>query len=113
MARKPTSRRRDEEAGFLDAIAAAPEDDAVRLIFADWMDERGDPRGAFIRLQVELARAPLDDPRRPEWEFRAHDLPDAGPLPALPRRASVTLPTLFLGSRLRRKRKAAMAGPKR
>jgi hypothetical protein len=36
MAKKPTSRRRGEQANFLDAIAAAPEDDTVRPIFADW-----------------------------------------------------------------------------
>jgi uncharacterized protein (TIGR02996 family) len=64
----------DRAQGFLEDIIAHPDDDAPRLIFADWMEERGDPRGAFIRMQVELARAPLDDPRRPEWEFRVHDL---------------------------------------
>jgi uncharacterized protein (TIGR02996 family) len=64
----------DRARGFLEDIIAHPDDDAPRLIYADWLEERGDPRGAFIRMQVELARAPLDDPRRPEWEFRVHDL---------------------------------------
>ncbi|HEY1066638.1 MAG TPA: TIGR02996 domain-containing protein, partial [Pirellulales bacterium] len=40
---------------FLDAIRAAPEDDAPRLIYADWLDEQGDEssrdRAAFIRAQ--------------------------------------------------------------
>jgi uncharacterized protein (TIGR02996 family) len=39
----------DEEA-FIAAILAAPRDDAVRLVYADWLDERGDPRGEYLRL---------------------------------------------------------------
>jgi uncharacterized protein (TIGR02996 family) len=41
---------------FLQEIAAAPDDDAPRLVYADWLEERGDPRGEFIRIQCELAR---------------------------------------------------------
>lgn len=55
-----------EEAAFLDRVCADPADDAPRLIFADWLDEREDPRGEFIRVQVALDRLPTDDPRRPE-----------------------------------------------
>jgi len=44
------------EAAFLADIAADPGDDLVRLIFADWLNERGDPRGDFLRVQCELAR---------------------------------------------------------
>lgn len=44
---------------FLRAICQAPDDDAPRLVFADWLDENGDPdRAEFIRLQVQLARHP-------------------------------------------------------
>jgi|SRR5579883_11412 len=39
---------------FLRAICANPEDDAVRLVYADWLDENGDPdRAAFIRISIE------------------------------------------------------------
>jgi uncharacterized protein (TIGR02996 family) len=39
---------------FLRAICADPEDDTVRLVYADWLDENGDPeRAEFIRLQIE------------------------------------------------------------
>jgi uncharacterized protein (TIGR02996 family) len=48
---------------FLQAIVASPEDDAPRLIYADWLEERGDPRGEFIRTQVALARMGMDDQR--------------------------------------------------
>ncbi|HKB01758.1 MAG TPA: TIGR02996 domain-containing protein [Gemmataceae bacterium] len=58
-----TSDMGPEEAAFLDRVSADPDDDAPRLIFADWLDERGDPRGEFIRVQVALARLPADDPR--------------------------------------------------
>jgi uncharacterized protein (TIGR02996 family) len=50
------------EDAFLRAIAESPDDDAPRLIYADWLDERGDPRGEFIRVQCELARMPPGDP---------------------------------------------------
>jgi uncharacterized protein (TIGR02996 family) len=52
-----------EESAFLDRVCADPDDDAPRLILADWLDERGDPRGEFIRVQVALARLPADDAR--------------------------------------------------
>src|SRR5438552_12725682 len=38
-----------EEAGFWIAIAEAPEDEVPRLIFADWLEERNDPRGPLLR----------------------------------------------------------------
>jgi uncharacterized protein (TIGR02996 family) len=36
------------------AIAAAPDDDAPRRVYADWLVERGDPRGEFIQLGLEV-----------------------------------------------------------
>jgi uncharacterized protein (TIGR02996 family) len=39
---------------FIAAIAANPADDLPRLVFADWLDENGEPeRAAFIRAQVQ------------------------------------------------------------
>jgi uncharacterized protein (TIGR02996 family) len=52
---------------FIAAIQAEPDDDLPRLIYADWLDEHGDPHGPFVRAQVALARLPADDPRRAEW----------------------------------------------
>ena len=40
---------------FLAAVLQSPEDDGHRLIYADWLDEQDDPRGEFIRVQIELA----------------------------------------------------------
>ena len=46
--------------GFLRAICEDPDDDAHRLIYADWLDDHGDAdRAEFIRLQCALAL--LDD----------------------------------------------------
>lgn len=45
----------NDEAAFLAAIAAAPGDPTPRLVYADWLEERGDPRAEFIRLQHQLA----------------------------------------------------------
>jgi uncharacterized protein (TIGR02996 family) len=47
------------EAAFLAAIIERPDDDVPRLVFADWLDEHGQPeRAEFIRVQVELAALP-------------------------------------------------------
>lgn len=40
---------------FLAAIYTAPDDDTPRAIYADWLTERGDPRGEFIALQLAHA----------------------------------------------------------
>jgi uncharacterized protein (TIGR02996 family) len=41
---------------FLKAILAAPEDDALRLVYADWLQENGQPeRAEFIRAECEQA----------------------------------------------------------
>ncbi|MDB5312451.1 MAG: hypothetical protein JWO38_6653 [Gemmataceae bacterium] len=41
---------------FLAAICANPDDDTPRLVYADWLDETGDPdRAELIRLEVRLA----------------------------------------------------------
>jgi uncharacterized protein (TIGR02996 family) len=63
-----------DHAAFLETIAASPDDDAPRLIYADWLDERGDPRSTFIRLQCAIERMDVDDRRRPELEDEAEDL---------------------------------------
>ncbi|AMV24315.1 hypothetical protein VT84_07955 [Gemmata sp. SH-PL17] len=42
---------------FMAAILADPDDDTVRLVAADFLEENGDPdRATFIRIQCELAR---------------------------------------------------------
>jgi uncharacterized protein (TIGR02996 family) len=54
---------------FLRAILEKPDDDLPRLIYADWLDEHGDPaRAEFIRAQCTLARIPRNaKPRPPDY----------------------------------------------
>jgi uncharacterized protein (TIGR02996 family) len=40
---------------FLEALAARPADNVARLVYADWLQERDDPRAEFLRLEVQLA----------------------------------------------------------
>jgi uncharacterized protein (TIGR02996 family) len=42
---------------FVQRILAAPNDASVRLVYADWLEERGDPRATFLRVEVALAAA--------------------------------------------------------
>jgi uncharacterized protein (TIGR02996 family) len=57
------------------AVLASPDDDLPRLVFADYLEENGDPdRAAFIRAQIELAKTPEYEPfavlcktRKREW----------------------------------------------
>ena len=45
------------ERALLTAIADSPDEDTPRLVYADWLDENGDPdKAEFIRVQIELAR---------------------------------------------------------
>lgn len=60
------------ENDFLDAIQAAPTDPVPRLVYADWLDEQGDPRGELLRIQEELRRIEVSD--RPLKEARMHEL---------------------------------------
>ncbi len=69
------------KAAFLAEIIVHPDDDAPRLIYADYLDEHGESEhAAFIRVQIELAHAiPEEMPeriaelRRRELELLAED----------------------------------------
>jgi uncharacterized protein (TIGR02996 family) len=64
-----------DSAAFLAAIREAPEDDAPRLIYADWLDEYDQPeRAEFIRLQCSLARKARFDPGRLPLEKREQEI---------------------------------------
>src|SRR5262245_15618763 len=65
------------EKAFLADIVANPDDDAPRLVFADWFQDNGDSdRADFIRAHVELARPRLTGgtQRRRELQQRATQL---------------------------------------
>jgi uncharacterized protein (TIGR02996 family) len=58
-----------EERAFLLAILERPDDDAPKLIYADWLEERGDPRAEFLRLMVKVRRERVVTPE----QRRRHD----------------------------------------
>jgi uncharacterized protein (TIGR02996 family) len=67
------------EADFLAAIAAEPDDDTHRLVFADWLDENGQPeRAELIRVQVEFEplREDFDSDRAAVLRKREEELLD-------------------------------------
>ncbi len=58
-----------DEQGFLRAIADEPKNNGLRLIYADWLEERGDPRGELIRVCQAMREAPVWSDRY--WELKA------------------------------------------
>ncbi len=79
--------------GFLRDVLDAPDDDVPRLVFADWLDDRGDhARAEFVRVQCALAKLSEDDGRLPRLAaregqlLRRHGKGWAGPLRRLVKR---------------------------
>jgi len=62
------------EGDFLEAIYADPFDDAARMVYADFLTEREDPRGELISLQLARAggRATEDSIKREKSLIRKH-----------------------------------------
>jgi uncharacterized protein (TIGR02996 family) len=61
---------RTPDDAFLADIIESPDDDSLRLIYADWLEETGQPeRAEFIRVQIELACLRSGE-RRHELEAR-------------------------------------------
>lgn len=55
------------EDDFHAALAANPDDWQTMLVFADWLDDRDDPRGPGYRALGRLERAPLAAPVYGTW----------------------------------------------
>lgn len=68
--------------GFFHTFQQDPQDDAPRLIYADWLDDRGDDasaaRAELVRVQVELARLFPGCPRAVELAERERELLEWG-----------------------------------
>jgi uncharacterized protein (TIGR02996 family) len=61
--------------GLWRAILDDPDDDAPRLVYADWLDEHGDAdRAEFIRTQIALAAGDVSGKRRRTLEAREGEL---------------------------------------
>src|SRR5262245_50608811 len=65
----------NERKALLRAVCENPDDDTLRLVFADWFQEYGEEeRAEFIRAQIEAARLPADDERLAGLVERARKL---------------------------------------
>jgi len=62
----------DIERAFIAAIQRDPEDDEARTVYADWLEQRGDPRGEYVRLEALQYKLPgriaeLEGTLDPAW----------------------------------------------
>jgi uncharacterized protein (TIGR02996 family) len=65
----------NEREALLRTIFENPDDDAPRLVYADWLEENKDPLQAdFIRVQIGLATMRPGDPREQVLRPRERDL---------------------------------------
>jgi uncharacterized protein (TIGR02996 family) len=63
------------EAAFLQAIRQEFDDAAPRLVYADWLEERGEAaRAEFLRLQERLRTLKPSDPRHKDLDARLREV---------------------------------------
>jgi uncharacterized protein (TIGR02996 family) len=72
-----------DEQAFLQAMQENPEDTDLRLVFTDWLEERGDPRSELIRLLHTLTQS-VEVADRGKLEDRLRSLVSAGVQPVGP-----------------------------
>jgi uncharacterized protein (TIGR02996 family) len=63
-----------QAAALLQAIHDDPDSDQPRLVYGDWLGERGDSAGELITVQCALARLPQDAPERTKLTRRQNQL---------------------------------------
>jgi uncharacterized protein (TIGR02996 family) len=63
-----------EDELFLIQIFEHPEDTALRLVYADWLEDRGDARGELIRARAQRADLSAKDRQRKKVQQREHEL---------------------------------------
>lgn len=82
-------RRATSEAELLQLIYEAPEDDAPRLVYGDWLQEQGEPRAELLMLQLK-PKPTNKEQLRARQLLRQHGRGWLGPLePAIPQRTEV------------------------
>ena len=73
----------NDESAFHQAMQEHPEDTGLRLVFANWLEERGDPRSELIRLLHTLTQS-IEVPDRSKLEDRLRSLLESGVQPVGP-----------------------------
>ena len=81
-----------EEDPFIAALVADPADETTRLVYSDWLDERGeDARATYLRAEVAHFRASARERGNDEWD----DMPGVDPVwAAMVSRTGVLVPGL-------------------
>src|SRR4051794_20300880 len=60
---------------LIDAIRDEPDNERLRLVYADWLEDNGHPqRAEYVRLCYELAGLDADDPHAVELQRRRSQL---------------------------------------
>jgi uncharacterized protein (TIGR02996 family) len=62
----------NEEDAFVQNIVANPQDAKLKLVYADWLEERGDSRSKYLRLDVEFSQISEQEPRYAEFREQLH-----------------------------------------
>jgi uncharacterized protein (TIGR02996 family) len=62
-----------EHDALLSAVLGNPRDDATLLVYADWLEERGDARSAYLRKQVEFRKSRTEGVRRQLSQLYPHE----------------------------------------
>jgi uncharacterized protein (TIGR02996 family) len=96
-----------DDYSFLQAVLADPRDDALRQVYADWLEEHGDPRADYLRLELALAGQP-DGPEAATLRRQIQELrPRLDPLwlahldqPAVVRANPTVFPTAWFSDSL-------------
>jgi uncharacterized protein (TIGR02996 family) len=73
------------EQDFLSGLTADPWDETLRLVYADWLEERGDPRSEFLRVESEANSL---------WQHAVPPATEAGRRRALVARLKELRPTI-------------------
>jgi uncharacterized protein (TIGR02996 family) len=47
---------RQTHLGLIRALVSDPDDDTSRAVYADWLEEQGDPLGELVRVEAEMTR---------------------------------------------------------
>ncbi len=69
----------NDHESFLSAIRDATDKREARLIYADWLEEQGDPRGELLRACVKE----IDDGEPSDWRERFAALCERDQIPKL------------------------------
>jgi uncharacterized protein (TIGR02996 family) len=64
----------EEHEPFITAIESQPGDHITRLVYADWLDERNHPAGAYLRTELQLASLPKESELAPDLRAKLRTL---------------------------------------